>query len=1192
MLVIDGSNAVAPVDFSFEVKLSEVETVAMTIGSTITGSINGLAERDIYTFTAAAGEQLYFDGLTASSILIDARLVGPSGQSVINLDTKGDSGFFSITESGDYRLVVDGANNSNGLGEYSFRLLSASMAEEINLDSTISGTLEFANGVNLYRLPASERQQIRLGATQAALFGTAQQLSNTTSFLEISGGFEDGYDGINAALKGLTFRPGASVNFILITDEDRDILNSSLSFSNVQNGLSASNASLDVVVSSRFQNEDGTTRRNLLGVDARGNFYEADGLGNSLVASGNVRSFPAGTTGVDYIDLAFALGGGAWDLTQLRAGGLTATSFTKAFVDAKTERIVSQLPLDVIASNPNIKVSNLTGEILGIEAGDTANFEIELTGDGTAQSFDLLFVRPDTNIVLGSIPVTINNDYLYKAQAVDADGDTLTYSLIASPTDAVIDAATGQISWEPPSDGNYRFTVQVSDGRGGIDQQSYSVVVTEGAINGVPMITSTAPSEALYEQDFRYQVKATDPDGDALNYYLADAPDGVTINRTSGQLSWTPTKEQGGERSVTVRVLDGRGGEATQTFRLNVGEDFENSVPEITSEPLVNIQAQTLYRYQVEAQDLDNDTLRYDLTLAPKGMTIDENSGEIVWRPTSEQEGIKTIVVRVRDGRGGLDLQAFTLRVGEPNVAPVITSVASETATAGFEYEYRVRSQDADGTVVGYRLSEAPDGMTIDETTGVIRWQPTDVQLGEAIATVIAIDNEGAQTAQTFAITVAETTPNEVSVITSTPRTTVRVDTPYFYRIDATDPNGDPLSYQLLEAPEGMTVDEQGLVSWVPTIAQQGSNPVRIQISDGRGGILNQSFEISVGNLSLNRAPEVTSLPESYGATVNRTYRYNATAVDPDGDIVLWQLADAPSGMSLDPATGTLRWQPTADQVGRHTVSLEAIDAQGGFSGQSFELVVRGVNTAPLITSIPLTEAATDRVYQYQVQATDSEGNALTFQLLNSPDGMTIGQQTGLITWQPTAGQTGLTEISVAVTDAEGAGTTQIYQIETVAIAPNRGPAIVSQPVGYALTGASYRYQVQAQDPDDDALTYELIAGPAGMILDSATGELLWVPTAANVGSYIVTVGANDGRLGSAQRFTLQVAVPAVVGTPGNPAIENVAPEILSTPETVAAVGQAYRYDLRARDGNGDRLQYTLTTAPEGMTIDSYGRIR
>ena len=100
-------------------------------------------------------------------------------------------------------------------------------------------------------------------------------------------------------------------------------------------------------------------------------------------------------------------------------------------MEIKAHEIEEQLGMDVVASDPSVAFENLTGVVTGIGAGETATFDARITGDGPAHRFDLLFVRPGSNVVLGSIPVTINgNDYVYPVQAVDADGDPITYSLV------------------------------------------------------------------------------------------------------------------------------------------------------------------------------------------------------------------------------------------------------------------------------------------------------------------------------------------------------------------------------------------------------------------------------------------------------------------------------------------------------------------------------------------------------------------------------------------------------------------------------------------------------------------------------------------------------------------------------------------------------------------------------------------
>lgn len=67
-----------------------------------------------------------------------------------------------------------------------------------------------------------------------------------------------------------------------------------------------------------------------------------------------------------------------------------------------------------------------------------------------------------------------------------------------------------------------------------------------------------------------YQVKATDADGDHLTYSLKTAPQGMTINSTTGFVKWEVPPEFVGKAPVTVSVTDGQGGEATYNFDVTL----------------------------------------------------------------------------------------------------------------------------------------------------------------------------------------------------------------------------------------------------------------------------------------------------------------------------------------------------------------------------------------------------------------------------------------------------------------------------------------------------------------------------------------------------------------------------------------------------------------------------------------------
>lgn len=109
---------------------------------------------------------------------------------------------------------------------------------------------------------------------------------------------------------------------------------------------------------------------------------------------------------------------------------------------------------------------------------------------------------------------------------------------------------------------------------------------------------------------------------------------------------------------------------------------------------------------------------------------------------------------------------------------------------------------------------------------------------------------------------------NTAPVIISEPIITATEDQLYLYQVEASDPNGDILTYSFTAKPEGMSIDgESGLISWTPTNAQVGINRVEVEISDGRESVT-QSFEIKV--INVNNSPQIFSyFPDSLNVGVN-----------------------------------------------------------------------------------------------------------------------------------------------------------------------------------------------------------------------------------------------------------------------------------------------------------------------------------
>ena len=295
------------------------------------------------------------------------------------------------------------------------------------------------------------------------------------------------------------------------------------------------------------------------------------------------------------------------------------------------------------------------------------------------------------------------------------------------------------------------------------------------------------------------------------------------------------------------------------------------------------------------------------------------------------------MTLRVQDGQGGVDLQSFTINVTQANTPPSITSKPKGPAVVGVPWVYQVKAQDAESDPITFSLGAHPDGMTHRPEHRPGHLDP-DREPGRQPACrdhrqrqPRCLDHAVLRPARRGhrARRPARRSPRPRAGRSGWGRRTC-------YQVVATDPNGDKLTYSVPTAPIGMTIDpNSGLVTWKPTADQLGANPVQVRVDDGRGGLPPRPTRSTSSRSRSTTRPSITSNPPQ-AATVGKLYAYDLKGSDPDNDPLVWSLDTAPTGMSIDPTLGTLRWTPTADELGSQNVVVRVIDGQGGFATQSY----------------------------------------------------------------------------------------------------------------------------------------------------------------------------------------------------------------------------------------------------------------
>ena len=535
------------------------------------------------------------------------------------------------------------------------------------------------------------------------------------------------------------------------------------------------------------------------------------------------------------------------------------------------------------------------------------------------------------------------------------------------------------------------------------------------------------------------------------------------------------------------------------------------------------------------------------------------------------------LAIQVSDPNALSDRQHFSVFVENVADAPHITSTADTEIAIGGEFRYRPVVADADiGDAHYFELLESPSAMGMHPRTGELRWVPRIGDEGLHSVRIRVVDLDGLADEQSFEISAFLQSPNQQPEFASDALTQARVGWRYSYGPAATDPEGSPLAWRLEEAPVGMRIDRvAGLVTWTPQAT--GNYTVVISATDTAGVSATQGYTLRVFDTLANTFPEITSTPQVF-AYVHESYQYPVSAIDADADTLRYSLEMAPSGLEIDPSSGLVSWVPGSEQRGSHQVAISVSDGRGAGDSQQFEIFVqeRPTNLPPRFTSTPPTIGAASDAYRYAISAFDPEGDAISFDLIQSPPGMAFLPGLSTLQWHPAASDNGTHDVAVAARDTFGNESVQTFSIRIALSNPNSAPALASIPDSRARIGEVYSYQVLAQDQDGDVLRFDLIDGPPGMSLEgSARDTVTWSPTMDDQGTRPYSVLVSD-QFGGSITFTVELDVFA-----------NSAPTIESSAVTEAVVGANYAYAVVATDADGDALEYMLPSAPQGMAIDA-----
>ena len=767
------------------------------------------------------------------------------------------------------------------------------------------------------------------------------------------------------------------------------------------------------------------------------------------------------------------------------------------------------------------------------------------------------------------------------------------------------------LSWNSSevSDGNHTLKAVVFDTAG--NSNSTEIVVQVNNVNLAPTITSIAITTATEDSLYQYDVDAADADpGDSSTFVfsLVTMPSGMTLNSTTGLITWTPSNIQTGNNNVTARVNDSLNAISEQQFTINV--TAVNDAP-VFAQTLVNLivnEDSSLY-YDINCTDEETTSLTYYENATQ--FTINSVSGNFTWTPTNDDVGNHNVNFICSDGQLNAS-QAITITVANTNDAPSLNTVGSNNTVEAVEDLFLVflLSVSDDDTKnqenIEYFVNDTRFTITkVNNTLANITFLPTNNDVGK-FAIKFSV-NDLSNVSASLNVLVTVTNSNDAPVLNTVGTNNVvqaTEDSIVAFTLTANDDDllhgssvGESLTYTVNDSRFTVTKVNNTLanVTFLPVNSDVPTTSVKFTVTDKNNTTSTQTVQINVTNS--NDAPVITAFyPVFDNPKISelgmQMFNVSVSDVDLNDNLAFtWEAKDGNNNsfnslLSVD-ASDNKKVNFTANgTTGNFVVKVSVKDLSNATATKTWTLTVADKPVASTFDSSLTTNFST--VANLSDVANVTLGKSVSGQptqvlglvsfkqnldlsdvvdldnFVNISKGFVridskqlpqlnksakLSMQTLDFKSQPiikvdledgngfvNCPDTLCTNVSYIVNltkDGSGALSFEVAHFTSYLASPNTtnvAPVIVSTPILTGKERSQYTYNVVAVDPNNDTLSYSLLAIanssviPQGMSLNNATGSISWLPVFGQNGTYSITLRVSDGNLSVNQSYNLTIS--------------------------------------------------------------------
>ena len=456
-----------------------------------------------------------------------------------------------------------------------------------------------------------------------------------------------------------------------------------------------------------------------------------------------------------------------------------------------------------------------------------------------------------------------------KLAAADVENDTLTFAIVAVPTNGSLTGTGASRTYTPKNDfsGTDTFTFKANDGKADSDAATVTIKVTP--VNRAPVAIALVAT-GTEDTALPIPLEGTDADGDALSYTVVAGPKNGSLTGTGAARAYTPGPNYNGTDSFTFKANDGKLDSATVSVDIVIAA--VNDAPKALGQSLATVEGKSL-ALRLSGVDIENDPLTYSVVAPPKNGALRSGffgsaAAPRTYVPNTNFSGTDTFTFKVNDGKLDSTVETVTITVTRANKAPL--AIAQKVTTAeDTALKVTLSGTDEDKDPLTYLIVAQPKNGTVTGTGSTPLYTPkADFNGTDSFKFKV---NDGAADSAPVTVEVTVTPVNDAPVAVDQAVTTPQSKSITF-KLNGVDVDNDSLKFTVLTPPKngvlrGSTSADR---SYTPKTGFKGIDTFTYKVNDGK-------IDSAVATVTVTVTPRVT--------TTSDDFRLTLRMVPDDGDL-------------------------------------------------------------------------------------------------------------------------------------------------------------------------------------------------------------------------------------------------------------------------------------------------------------------